>query len=193
MQFPHRGSEKNAGLAEGGKAEAMKSLAFLCLAFALGFAQGSESPNLPEVLFPEKVRDVDGQNVDVAKLAKKKKLVVITLKATWCEVCQHQLYRIKKKLAESRACGLTYLVLAPGPKKDLQAIQKAVGFPFPFVEDEGLRIAESLGLRMGEDEIFPSIFILNADRTVGWMQAGRGEGQYGDPALFEAIRCAEWI
>ena len=169
----------------------MKFFTLLLFVVPLVFSQGAA--DLPQVKFPELVKSIDGKAVDVAKLAKKNKLVVVTLKATWCEVCQHQLYRIKKKLKESEACGLSYLVLAPGPKKELQAIQKTVGFPFPFVEDEGLRIAESLGLRMSEAEIFPALFILNADLSVGWMQAGRGEGVYGDPELFEAIRCAEWI
>ena len=161
---------------------------------SMAFSQQQDGgTNLPPAKFPSQVSSVDGKIVDVAQLAKKNKLVIVTLKATWCEVCQEQLYRIKKKLYESKACGLTYLVLAPGPKEELKTIQKATGFPFPFIEDKDLRIAESLGLRMSKEEIFPSIFVLNGDLTIGWMQAGRGEGAYGDPDLFEALQCAEWI
>ena len=159
-------------------------------ATAISFSQENR---LPAAKFPAAVRGVDGETIDVAALAKMHRLVVVTLKATWCEVCQRQLQRIKKKLPESKACGLSFLVLAPGPSRELKAIRGKIGFPFPFVEDKGLRIAASLGLRMGEDEILPAIFILREDLTVGWMQAGRGEGAYGDPALFAAAQCAEWI
>ena len=166
----------------------------LLLLVSLAFSQQPDSESKSaSAKFPSEVKSVNGDVIDVAQLAKKNKLVIVTLKATWCEVCQEQLYRIKKKLSESKACGLTYLVLAPGPKEELKAIQKAIGFPFPFIEDKDLRIAESLGLRMSKEEIFPSIFVLNGDLTIGWMQEGRGEGAYGDPALFEALKCAEWI
>jgi peroxiredoxin len=142
---------------------------------------------------PEKMIDVFGESVDVASLARKNRLVVITLKATWCEVCQQQLRRIKAKLKESRACGLTFLVLAPGPDKDLRKIREGLAFPFPFVEDKGLLIAESLGLRMGEEEILPTLFLVGADLGIDWIQAGRSEGGYGDEALFKATGCADWI
>lgn len=101
--------------------------------------------------------------------------------------------RIKKRLTESEACGISYLVLAPGPRKQLLEIQKKIRFPFPFIEDTDFRIAKSLGLQMSEDEILPSIFILTGDLKVGWMQAGRSDLNYGDPALFEKIKCADWI
>ncbi len=170
------------------------------LSFVLGIsgffpaiAQIPDESSLSTLRFPEKVTAIDGYDVDVKQLATAKTLVVVTLKATWCEVCQRQLMRIKKRLTESEACGVSYLVLAPGPRKQLLEIQKKIKFPFPFIEDTDLRIAKSLGLQMSEDEILPSIFILTSDLKVGWMQAGRSDLNYGDPALFEKIKCADWI
>ena len=143
--------------------------------------------------FPTKVQTIDGRELDVAKLATEHTLVVVTLKATWCPVCQRQLARIKRKLSEIEPCGVTFLILSPGPRSELQAIQKRIGFPYPFVEDVDLAIADRLGLRMTEDQIFPSIFILNPDGSVAWMQRGRNARYYGDPALVEKIDCGGWI
>ncbi len=156
-------------------------------------AQEQDSQRLPEKRFLEKVVAIDGRTVDVKALAQNKTLVVVTLKATWCPVCQSQLMRIKERLSESEACGISYLVLAPGPREELLEIQKKIKFRFPFIEDKDLQIAKSLGLQMSEEEILPAIFILTKDLKVGWMQAGRSDAQYGDPALFEEVRCAGWI
>ena len=151
------------------------------------------SGELPVARFPARVMDIDGKVLDVGKLAGEKRLVVVTLKAAWCPVCREQLARIKKRLMESRACEVTYLVLSPGPVEELKAIRRGLEFPFPFIEDKGLAIADSLGLRLSKDEIQPSVFILKPDLSVGWMQNGRGTEYFGDPELFKALRCADWI
>ncbi len=143
--------------------------------------------------FPARVLTIDGEELDVAERARDGTLVVVTLKATWCPVCQKQLARIKKKLPEIERCGVNFLVLSPGPRSELRAIRDRIGFPYPFVEDVGLEIAERMGLRMTADQIFPSIFILNPDLSVGWMQRGRNARFYGDPALVEKINCGEWV
>lgn len=173
------------------KSKILRILPLVVTIFAA--AGGEESQRLPDAGFPEKVTAIDGQTLDVKQLAAKKTLVVVTLKATWCEVCQEQLLRIKKRLSESQTCGLSYLVLAPGPRKDLLEIQEKIGFPYPFIEDQNLRIAKSLGLQMSEEEIFPAILVLRKDLKVGWMQTGRSEGYFGDPELLKEVRCAEWI
>jgi len=48
-------------------------------------------------------------------------------------------------------------------------------------------------LRSIKKEIVPSIFILNPDLSVGWMQRGRNARYYGDSALIEKINCGDWI
>ena len=123
------------------------------------FAYSQTINKIENVTFPNRVYDIYGNIVNIKKLAKKKKVVVVTLKATWCLTCQQQLIRIKKQIDKVESCGLSFIVLSPGPKKALQAIQKKLDFPYPFIEDINLQIASSLSLKMSKNEIFPSIFI----------------------------------
>ena len=168
----------------------MKYLAPLLVAFALVHPHnGTTAPQLPQVRFPERVTSVEGKLIDVAKLGREQRVVVVTLKATWCRVCQEQLYRIKARLPLSH-CGVTFLVLSPGPVEALKSIQKRTGFPYPFVEDRDLAIAKSLGLKMSEAEMMPAILILRRDRSVGWMLRGRGPSSFPDRELLDEIDCA---
>ena len=174
----------------------MKTIVLLgtLLATLASASPGSgRTTSVPEARFPARVATIDGQDLDVAKLAAQNTLVVVTLKATWCPVCRHQLERIRDKLPEIEGCGVTFLVLAPGPRRALKEIQKQVGFPYPFVEDVDLRIAKRLRLQMSEKEIFPSILILRQDLSVGWMQRGRNARRYGDAALLATVNCGDWI
>lgn len=155
--------------------------------------RGDEEPAPEEPKFPAMVMSVDGREIDVRKLAEGRRVVVVTLKAAWCPVCQKQLLRIKKKLPDQAGCGVTYLVLSPGPASELRAIREDTGFPYPFIEDKGLAFAESLGLRMSEKEITPSIFLLRSDLSIRWMQNPRSAGYYGDSELAQVLRCAELI
>ena len=64
---------------------------------------------------------------------------------------------------------------------------------FPFVEDRDLKIARSLGLQLGPNEIAPAILMLNRDLSVGWVQQGRSSSYYGDCELMKEIACWEKI
>jgi peroxiredoxin len=183
-------------------------LLLLLLPFALGARQTAHTPvplrdarqdststPLPDAQFPPEVVSVTGEKIDVAKLAKERRIVVVTLKATWCQVCQRQLARIKKQLDQIKYCSVTFLVLAPGPADELKAIQKRTGFPYPFIEDQDLKIGQEMRLVLSEkdQELIPAIFILNPDRTVGWIQLGRNPISYGDAQLLAEIDCGDWI
>ncbi len=143
--------------------------------------------------FPASVTTIGGEKLDVAALARRRSLVIVTLKATWCQVCQTQLLRLKRRLPEIKPCGATFLVLAPGPRSELRSIQQRIDFPYPFVEDVGLSIAKRLGLQMSKTEILPSLLILGPDLSIQWMQRGRGPGSYADGALVEALDCGNSI
>lgn len=69
-----------------------------------------------DVRFPISVTTVEGEQIDVARLAEKKKVVVVTVKATWCSVCRIQLQRLKYHINQFRRCNVTFLVLIPGPR-----------------------------------------------------------------------------
>ena len=53
----------------------------LLLPFLLGAHQAAEAP-LPDIKFPAEVVAANGKKINVAKLAKNQRVVVVTLKAT---------------------------------------------------------------------------------------------------------------
>ena len=140
-----------------------------------------------EVVFPSTVVDTEGERIDVARLAREREIVIVTLKATWCPICREQLVRLKGKLARINTARVAFLVLAPGPVEELREVKDDTGFPYPFIADEDLRIARALGLGMGTDQIVPALLILDRDRVVRWMQSGRNSIYYGDDELLEEI------
>ena len=146
-----------------------------------------------DVRFPATVTTVEGEQIDVARLAAKKKVVVVTVKAASCPVCRIQLQRLKYHINQFRRCNVTFLVLIPGPKNDILTFREDTEFPYPFVEDRNFTIATSLSLRMSENEIFPTILVLNKDLTVRWQKRGRNVLYYGDPELLEELKCTNWI
>jgi len=142
-----------------------------------------------KTILPKQLIDVYGKTVDIAKLAREKKLFVVTLKATWCSVCFKQLLRLKTRLTELRICGATFVVLSPGPKDALKSIRKRTEFPYPFVEDKGLALAKKLKLQIVAAQIQPAIFAVNKKREIAWMQLGRNGSYYGDKELQEYLDC----
>ena len=140
-------------------------------------------------VFPKGLADVDGGRVDVATLAAQGRLVVVTLKATWCPVCQEQLVRLRKLLPRLRSCGASFIVLGPGPADELRAIAHDTGFPYPFVEDRDLEIARRADLLLAADQIVPAMLVLDEGRQIEWLQRGRSGVYYGDGELLERLKC----
>ena len=164
-------------------------LAFTSVLFILNVEYGMAQPPI----FPSSVETVDGKRVDVGELVKRRTVVVITLKATWCPVCRNQLLRIGENLDDFERCNVTFLVLSPGPRDELIGVKKSTEFPYPFIEDKNLAVARSLELQMSEAEIRPSILILDKDLSIKWIQRGRNILYYGDPELLEQLDCSNWI
>ena len=170
----------------------MKSL--LCISFIIATSIFADQiVDSEKLIFPEYVTAINGKVIDITELAKQKTVVVVTLKATWCSVCQVQLQRIRDKLGETAVCNLTFLVLSPGPAEELEQIQVRIGFPFPFIVDTNLEIAKSLDLQLRDNEIIPSILVLDKNRQINWMQKGRNAFYFGDPELMDALNCKGWI
>ncbi len=166
----------------------------LCFLLPVIFLLGYSTP-LPvrgegeKVVLPKALTDIDGKRVDIEGLARDKKLVFVTLKATWCPVCANQLVRLKKFLPRLKLCRATFVVLSPGPRDALAAVKKETGFPYPFVEDRELRLARRLRLALGPNQIQPAIFAVNKTREMVWMQYGRSGVYYGDKALLKYLGC----
>ena len=143
--------------------------------------------------FPETITAVDGSNIDLKQLASQKRLVIITIKTAECTVCQQQLIRIKKKLNELIPCNVTFIVLSPGSIDKIQKAKSITKFPFPFVMDKDLTISKSLKLNIDDNQILPSILILNDKLEIEWEQRGRNAFQFGDPELIKILDCSSWI
>jgi peroxiredoxin len=139
--------------------------------------------------FPASLTDIDGQVHDIQKLAENRNLVVVTMKAPWCLVCHWQLVRIKALLPELQPCRVSFIVLVPGTPEQVAQVRERTEFAFPFVADEALEIATSLGLARGEDQIFPCMFQILPDRSIGWTQLGRNGGYFGDGELRDYFDC----
>lgn len=139
--------------------------------------------------FPSQLTDIHGQRIDVRRLAKDHSLVVITLKATWCQVCRRQIERIQTMLPRLKQCNVTFLVLSPGPVEDLLKIKQKLGFDYPFVADDDLTIARSLGLERPGNQIFPCMFEVLPNLHIGWRQLGRNGFYFGDGELKQYFDC----
>ena len=161
------------------------ALALLGLAMARAAMARAGAP----VTLPATLRDVYGRPVDVAELASRHRLVLVTLKTSTCPVCRGQLERLRRELPRLRSCGATFIVLAPGPRDALRAVAEATGFPYPFVEDRDLAIARAADLVLGPDQIVPAILVANARREVVWMDRGRNAASFNDPALLAELDC----
>lgn len=146
-----------------------------------------EAPPPPKKVLPATLTEIAGQEIDLAALTDKQRLVVITLKAPWCRVCVHQLERIKENLPEYQRVRATFLILSPGPKEDLAAIKEHTEFPYPFVADKDNELARALDLVLQPGQMIPAVFALNAAREVVWMERGRSSTRYNDEALREYL------
>lgn len=156
---------------------------------AVLLSAGTPQEDQAVVRFPAAVVDIDGNSIRIDDLARSHNLVVVTLKAPWCPVCQQQLRRLVALLPKLRQCDVTFVVLSPGPAEELAAIRSRTGFEFPFVADTGLAIARSLGLAMNEDEIYPCMLQILPDRSIGWRQMGRNGAYFGDGELKRYFDC----
>ena len=143
--------------------------------------------------FPESIEDIDGNIFNLKDITAKNTVAVITMKSPDCPVCQTQILRIMQNFGRLSACNVTFLILAPGPIEKLREVKELTKFPFPFIMDEGLKIARSLDLLLNETQILPSILILNEKLEIEWLQKGRNALYFGDPKLMKRLKCEGWI
>jgi peroxiredoxin len=169
----------------------MRGLLLTVLIVTLGSAADAarEGTTPGRMTVPETLRDVHGETIDVAALAARRRLVVVTVKAPRCPVCRAQLERLRHALPRLQSCGATFIVLAPGPAKDLEELATATGFPFPFVEDRDLELGKSANLVLGPGQLVPGVFGVNEQREIVWVDRGRSDTRFSDEALFEYLEC----
>ena len=143
--------------------------------------------------FPESIVDIDGNTIHLKELVGQKTIAVITMKSPDCPVCQTQILRIMQNFDRLSACNVIFLILAPGSIEKLREAKELTRFPFPFIMDNELIIARSLGLMLNETQILPSILILNEKLEVEWLQRGRNAIYFGDSELMKHLKCEGWI
>lgn len=66
--------------------------------------------------------------------------------------------RLKKTLPKLKVCNAAFIVVSPGPRKELKSIQTKTEFPYPFIEDRALYLAKKLSLVLGSNQIQPVMF-----------------------------------
>jgi len=143
--------------------------------------------------FPNSIYDIDNNKIVISDLSKNKTVCVITIKSVTCPICTEQLIRIRDRMVDFNKCNLTFLVLAPGGENGIKELRNRSRFPFPFIQDKNLKIAEYFDLAMPPFEIVPAIILLNKDGSVRWIQPGRGPDYYSDQALRDYLDCSNWI
>lgn len=143
--------------------------------------------------FPEKIKDIYNNEIDISTIAENKTLVILTMKSPRCPVCRKQIKRLNDQLASLAICNVFFIVLAAGPEEQIRQAAKETHFPFPFVEDKNMNIAKEFDLIIGKNEILPSLIILNASLKLDWIQKGRNEFYFGDPELMKRLKCEGWI
>ena len=143
--------------------------------------------------FPNSIYDIDNNKIVISDLTKNNTVCVITIKSVTCPICTEQLIRIRDRMVDFNKCNLTFLVLAPGGENGIKELRNRSRFPFPFIQDKNLKIAEYFDLAMPPFEIVPAIILLNKDGSVRWIQPGRGPDYYSDQALSDYLDCSNWI
>ena len=143
--------------------------------------------------FPESITDIKGNIINLKELTSNKTVVIMTMKTPDCPVCITQILRIMDNFDKLSTCNVTFLVLAPGPLEKLKDTKRLTKFPFPFIVDEKLKIAQSLDIVINKTQILPAILILNKKLEVEWAQKGRNAFYFGDPVLMEHLKCEGWI
>ena len=144
-----------------------------------------------KLILPATLQDIDGRQIDLAGLVRRRRVVFVTLKAPRCPVCSRQLARLRTMQSSLSKCGASFVVLAPGPRKEISEVRRLTGFEARYVEDVGLKLARLLGLQLAEDQIQPAIFRVDRRLRITWMQAGRSGRYYGDRALLRQLDCGK--
>ena len=152
-------------------------------------ADSTRSPE--ELVLPASLQDIDGREVDLAGLVRRRHVVFVTMKGPWCQVCVRQLARLRRIQSRLSQCGAAFVVLSPGPRKEISEVRRVTGFSARYVEDVGLKLARGLGLQLAGDQIQPAIFRIDRRLRVTWMQAGRSGGFFGDRALLRHLDCGK--
>ena len=149
----------------------------------------TSSASAATTVVPATSRDVSGASVDVAQIARRNHLVFVIMKAAWCPLCRAQLARLGRLLPRLKACGASFVVLAPGTTDAVAALARDTSFPYPFVAEGAVALAAAAGFATSADTLVPGFFAADGAGAVVWEQRGRGASSFGDGALLAWLGC----
>ncbi|KAI8967537.1 hypothetical protein BDF20DRAFT_991852 [Mycotypha africana] len=162
--------------------------------------------------------DIEGERVNVDKLAETSRLILITIKSTACPACPQLLkllnvfgldprtntfidpFTSQKVTVEAskKKKDANYIVLCPGTNAEVRNIQiETQFFGYPFVSSEGGadQLVQALKVMLTEHEYLPTILEVSDDATsVSPVSIGRGPGNYFHDYLIQHLfleRCKE--
>ena len=144
-----------------------------------------------EFTVPTTLYDIDKNVVDVDQLARRRRLVFVTLKSPSCPVCFSQLLRLNRRQPQWEKCGVTFIVLSPGSQQAIIDLRRRTQFFGIFVEDVDLKLASSLELDINGSYLKPAIFLVDKLRRISWIQHGRSARYFGDRKLLQYLQCKD--
>lgn len=157
----------------------------------LGIPPGQPAPNAP-------ARDASGREVAVLNVAKGSILLVF-YRGGWCPYCNHQMHELAQAFPELQKRGVTPVAVSVDAIEAAARTQAGFEIPFPLLSDPELAVhkafkvvhhaeaeevarLKSYGIdieaasgQQHHDFAVPSIFLIDAARTVRWAHA---EGDY---------------
>lgn len=144
--------------------------------------------DLPAYHLP-KLRKHDGKTTSLGSVARGKRLVVVVLKGTWCQVCVGQLQRLAKferqlEKLDARVVGLTHESHAKA-----KAVARDSGLPFPILSDPKHEVLAALDLWRDEwGHPLPAIVVFDRCGDERGRMSGRRPGDQGEKSLLAFLK-----
>jgi peroxiredoxin len=157
---------------------------------------GKELPHPPAVgeKAPElKLKNLEGDEVNLAKLTEGRSVVLLVLRG-WpgyqCPICSRQVGEFLQKDKEFAAAGAEVVMIYPGPvdllEKHAKEFQGQRLFPehFHYVTDPDYVFTNKWGLRWETERetAYPSTFIIGRDRTIKFSMTSTTHGDRASTA-----------
>jgi antitoxin component YwqK of YwqJK toxin-antitoxin module/peroxiredoxin len=147
----------------------------------------------------QKLKGVDGTELDLAQFTGKKKVMIVVLRGFLGEVCCYCVAQTKA-LAQSRErleqLGIEVLVIYPGAKENEQSFEQAYkmtfnegGPPYRVFYDPNLELVTQLGIE--GDLASPSTLIVDKDGVIRFFY--KGEHRADRPAAKKLIQVIEGL
>ncbi len=133
----------------------MKKIIFLFVLFPmLGFSQDEVSENpkdicpilVGEELPDATLKNIDGEDVSISKITKKKKSILIFYRGGWCPYCNSQLGGINEILDEIDSLEFQVLAISPDKGENLKKTIDKKKLKYTLLSDASMEYARDLGI-----------------------------------------------